>query len=59
MVNNVGKLESMEPQSVSEWKRQIQKIWDDLSHELVECLVKSLPKRMRECIEKNGATVKH
>jgi hypothetical protein len=49
----------MEPQTVSEWKRQIQKIWDYFSHEPMERLVKSLPKRMRECIEKNGATVKH
>ncbi len=53
------RLEAMEPKSVAEWKVKIQEIWEQLSHELVESLIRSLSRRIEECIASGGEVTKH
>lgn len=45
--------------SVSEWKEKVGMIWDQIPHELLETLIKSMPRRIAACIAASGGHTKY
>lgn len=53
------KVEDQEPKTIIDWKNSIEKIWDETSHDLLNNLIKSMPRRCQMCIDANGDTIKY
>ena len=48
------RVEKLEPKDMGEWKRVIHETWTELSEELIDNLVNSMPRRIKQCIARNG-----
>jgi len=53
------RLDKTEMKTVVEWKLEIEKIWDNLSHDYLKSLIDSMPRRVQMVIEANGDTIKY
>ena len=48
------KLASVMRTTVEDWEQRIMAIWDEFSHDYMKSLVESMPRRLQQCIERNG-----
>ena len=53
------RLEKSNQKRIWEWKLQLEKIWEELDHQLLESLIISMPKRLEMVIEAKGETIKY
>jgi transposase len=53
------KIERAGKKTVAEWKEEIQKIWEEINHDILRSLVESMPRRLRMVIEAKGETNKY
>ncbi len=53
------KVERTGKKTVAEWKGEIQKIWEEINHDILRSLAESMPRRLRMVIEAKGETIKY
>ena len=63
MIENVwgimkDRLEKLEPKTIIQWKEEIQRIWDEITHEELTRFIKTMPERIAACITSHGERVK-
>jgi len=51
--------ERSEKKTISEWKEEIQKIWEDISQDLLKSLMESMPRRLQMVIAAKGEKIKY
>jgi len=52
-------IEKLEPKNLEDWKKKIREIWDELSHDYLETLIASMPRRLQLCIEAGGEHINY
>ena len=63
MIENVwgimkDRLEKLEPKTIIQWKEEIQRIWDEITHEELTRFIKTMPERIAACITSHRERVK-
>src|SRR5882724_4872164 len=53
------RVERSEKKTVSQWKEEIQKIWEEVSHDLLKSLIDSIPRRLQMVIAAKGEKIKY
>ena len=53
------RLEKSNQKRIWEWKLQLEKMWEELDHQLLESLITSIPKSLEMVIEAKGETIKY
>jgi transposase len=53
------RLEKMDPRKSDNWIHQIEEIWDSINSEILESLIQSMPRRLEQCIIKNGEKINY
>jgi hypothetical protein len=53
------RVEKSEKKTISEWKEEIQKIWEDISHDFLKSLMESMPRRLQMVIAAKGEKIKY
>lgn len=53
------KLRGMDTSTLPKLKSSIQDVWDNIPKNILENLAMSVPKRLKECIKKNGGSTKY
>ena len=51
------RIEKLDPSTKSDLKEVIEEIWNGIDHELIKSLIKSMKKRLQECIAKEGEKI--
>ncbi len=51
-------LETLKPQSMSDWCEKINEIWESFDATQLTSFMNSMPARLKKCIEANGHTIK-
>lgn len=53
------KVEALGPTNLVNWRRTINKVWDNLDPDYLQALISSMPRRIEACILLNGAKTKY
>ena len=54
-----ARLDKTRKKSITEWTDQLNKLWENLDHDLLRSLVESMPRRLKMVIQSNGEIIKY
>jgi hypothetical protein len=54
-----SQVEEVDPTEPKRFEGEVMKIWDDITHELLESFINSMPRRIDKCIESRGGKIEY